>query len=177
VCHHYPIVGGGAPPFAHVVELRILADRFIAEEQPRGHVRMRCDQALDEWHGGIAGGGCAEDDFVARIIELEGRPERILDVIFQPADWPYHTDAGDVGRRSRSPSLATGAASGSPQKPRQPQEPQRGLRLRTTRIFCGFPATLRRDRDAADMGDACSDAVRPDGPNRNRHAAASSRWP
>ena len=67
VRHHDPVVRGPAPTLADVVELRVVADRLVADEEPRGNMRMRRDQLPHERHGGVVGARRAEDDLIARI--------------------------------------------------------------------------------------------------------------
>ena len=64
------------------------------------------DEASNERQRGIVGRRRTEDDLVARIIEIEGRTQRILDVVFQSADRPNETDAGD-GRGTLAPQASS----------------------------------------------------------------------
>src|SRR5215468_8338171 len=119
VRHDDPVVRGRTPALADVVELWVVADRLVADEQPGGNMRMRRDQAPHERRGGVVGARRAEDDLIAGIVEVEGRTQRLLDMVFYPADRPDETDASDVGRRARAMSRSLCAQSGSPEIARQ----------------------------------------------------------
>ncbi len=82
-------------------------------------MRMRRDQALHERHGGVVGIRRAEDDLIARIVEVEGGAQRVFDVVFHAADRPHEADAGGVGGRVRAIPCARCAPPGSPQITRQ----------------------------------------------------------
>src|SRR5262249_19267997 len=93
--------------------------RLVADQQPRRNMRMRRDQAPHERRGGVVGGCRAEDDLIAGIVEVEGRTQRLFDMVFHAADRPHETDAGDVGRRARAIPRSPCARSGSPEIARQ----------------------------------------------------------
>ena len=82
-------------------------------------MRMRRDQPPHERHGGVVGVGRAEDDLIARIVEVEGGTQRVFDVVFHAADRPHEADAGGVGGRVRAIPRARCAPSGSPQITRE----------------------------------------------------------
>ena len=86
-------------------------------------MRMVRDEASNERQRGIVGRRRAEDDLVARIIELEGRAQRSLDVVFQSADRPNQTDAVYVlrGANGGSQALLAVVKSAPAEKARQAQ--------------------------------------------------------
>jgi hypothetical protein len=86
VGHHHPIVGGRAPALGDVVEFRIAVDDFAADEQPRVNMRMFAEQAADERYHRIVAVGDAKENLVVRIVEMETRGERFVDVILEAAD-------------------------------------------------------------------------------------------
>src|SRR5262252_6886382 len=55
----------------------------------------------------------------AGIVEVEGRTQRLFDMVFHAADRPHETDAGDVGRRARATPRSPCARPGSPEIARQ----------------------------------------------------------
>jgi hypothetical protein len=72
VRHDDPIIGRRPPTLADIVELRVCADGVVADQQPRGNMRMVRDESANESERGIARRGGAKDDLVAGIVEVEG---------------------------------------------------------------------------------------------------------
>jgi len=158
-------------------KLRVFADGVVADQQPRRDMRMVGDEASNEGQRGIVGRSRAEDDLVARIIEIEGRAQRILDVVFQSADRPNQTDAGYAERRAGGASQAFLAIvkSASAEEARQTQHAQRGFPSRPNGDGSPFAAAARCDQNAADVSSGREDAIRSDNPDRDRHGRAMSR--
>jgi hypothetical protein len=177
VGHDDSIVGRGAPAFADIVQLRIFADGVVADQQPCGDMRMVGDEASNEGQRGIVGRSRAEDDLVARIIEIESRAQRILDVVLQSADRPNQTDAGHAERRAGGApqSFLAIVKSASVEEARQTQHAQRGFPAGSNGEGSPFAAAAHHDQNAADVSSGREDAVRSDNPDRDRHGRAMSR--
>ena len=75
----------GAPALEHVIELRIVAHSLVADQQLRAGGRVFRHQRFDERDDGILCGSDTEQDFAARIIELERRTQRIGGIIVYSA--------------------------------------------------------------------------------------------
>ena len=96
----------GVIPAAHaVVELRIAAEALVAEDQPRGDLRVRRPQPLQHRQDRIARIRDAEDQLVGRVVEPEARQQGFLAERFQAAQGPHHRD-GCAGGESRGFPLA-----------------------------------------------------------------------
>ena len=92
VRHDDPRVAGGIPALQHIVELGVAAPALLANEQLGLHMRMFLHQAIDEPGDRIVAPLQAEDDLVFRVVEREGRGERLTFVVVDAAE---RADAGD----------------------------------------------------------------------------------
>lgn len=172
--HHQPVMRRGAPPFADIVELRIVADRLVADKETRRYIGILGDQTLHRRHDRIASRLSAEDDFIVRIVELKGGAQRLLAMILDPADRTNDADTGCVARRALLRALACELDPLALQEACQTQQAQRSLRFGGCAML---PATANRDQDAADLAGRRHNGKRPGSPNRNRHAGRISRRP
>src|SRR5262249_46718867 len=82
------------PTLDTVVELRVLADRIVADEKPRMGSRVGGDQFLYHRNSRVAHRCDAEDQLVARVIKFEGCAERLLEKIVEAADRPDDAHMG-----------------------------------------------------------------------------------
>jgi hypothetical protein len=154
------------------------ADGLVADQQPRGNMRVLRDESVNQRERGIVGSRRAEDDLVARIVEMESRTQRVLDVVFQSADRPNQTYARDgCGARRAFQAFLAEVNAASAEKPGQSKHAQRGLLFRRSGNGLGLSTALCRDQNAADVSGGRENAVRSDSPNRNRHGRAMSRTP
>ena len=71
-----PRMSGNAPALGHIVQLRICADAILTDQHPDSDIRMSGHQVFDQRQYRIGCGSDAEQDFVARVIELECRSQR-----------------------------------------------------------------------------------------------------
>jgi hypothetical protein len=142
-------------------------------------MRMVRDEASNERQRRIVGRRRAEDDLVARIIEIEGRTQRILDMVFQSADRSNQTDAIYVvrGADGGSQALLAIVKSAPAEKARQAQHAQCGFPFRPHGNRAAFAAAACCDQNAADVSGGREEAVRSDNPDRDPHGRAMSRAP
>ena len=74
-----------AQPFSTLFSLGLLLMRSSPIKQPCAHSGVLGHQRFDKRHDGIFCGSDAEQDFVMRIIEGEGRTQRIGGIIVYSA--------------------------------------------------------------------------------------------
>ena len=100
VGHDDPGVLRGAPALDQVVELGVGGERVAADEQFGVDVRILGDEAADDGHHSVVGIVAAEDQLVARIVELEAGAQRQLVKGIETAHWAEDADRRQVGGRN-----------------------------------------------------------------------------
>jgi predicted phosphodiesterase len=78
----------------------LVADLLVADEQPGRHAGMGRHQASHHGHHGVLRRGDAEDDLVARVVEVEGGSQRLLDIVLDAADRTHEAHGRRMSRRA-----------------------------------------------------------------------------
>ena len=76
------------------LHLDVLAQSESVFALSNGHIGMRGDQAAHHRQDRVGGGGDAEQNLVVRIIEIEGRAQRVVGVIVDAAERADDADGG-----------------------------------------------------------------------------------
>jgi hypothetical protein len=105
-----PLVAGGAPAFEHIIEFGIRAHALVADEHSGVRAGVFGYQVFDKRQDGITRGSDAKQDFVVRIIEFEGRPQRLGSIIVYPAQRAHQADRRISAGVRRLPRITAQAA-------------------------------------------------------------------
>ena len=92
VSHDYPGVLGRVPALYHVVELGIVANAIVSDQQPRADLRIAVNKPAHQGNHRIARACDAKDDFVARVLQLECRAQRLFRKVLDSTDRPHDRD-------------------------------------------------------------------------------------